>query len=94
MVSIGVAYDEIGDREDLDSLPYGAGIPKAVSDMTIAVRSTTRVRWSGGSSVLTAEDRAPACVIMEAAMMNLGVVLRSRATSRRYARSPSATASC
>ena len=30
MVSIGVPYDEIGDRENLASLPYGAGIPKAV----------------------------------------------------------------
>src|ERR1035441_4058889 len=37
MVSIGVPYEEIGDREDLASLPYGAGIPKAVSDLTIAV---------------------------------------------------------
>ena len=36
MVSIGVPYDEIGDRENLASLPYGAGIPKAVSDLTIA----------------------------------------------------------
>src|SRR6476661_936557 len=37
MVSIGVPYEQIGDREDLASLPYGAGIPKAVVDMTIAV---------------------------------------------------------
>ena len=28
MVSIGVAYEEIGDREDLASLPYGAGHPE------------------------------------------------------------------
>ena len=37
MVSIGVEYDKIGDRENLASLPYGAGIPQAVVDMTIAV---------------------------------------------------------
>ena len=37
MVSIGVEYDKIGDRFDLQSLPYGLGIPEAVSDMTIAV---------------------------------------------------------
>ena len=37
MVSIGVEYDEIGDRENLASLPYGAGIPQAVVDMTIPV---------------------------------------------------------
>ena len=30
MVSIGVEYDKIGDRENLASLPYGAGIPQAV----------------------------------------------------------------
>ena len=37
MVSIGVEYDKIGDRENLASLPYGAGIPQAVVDLTIAV---------------------------------------------------------
>jgi len=37
MVSIGVEYDKIGDRENLASLPYGAGIPQATVDMTIAV---------------------------------------------------------
>ena len=37
MVSIGVDYDEIGDRENLASLPYGAGIPQAVVDLTIPV---------------------------------------------------------
>ena len=28
MVSIGVPYDKIGDRENYASLPYGAGIPQ------------------------------------------------------------------
>ncbi|MFM9165061.1 MAG: aminotransferase class III-fold pyridoxal phosphate-dependent enzyme, partial [Solirubrobacterales bacterium] len=37
MVSIGVAYDDIGDHEDLASLPYGAGIPQATVDQVIAV---------------------------------------------------------
>ena len=37
MVSIGVEYDQIGDRDDLASLPYGAGIPQAVVDLTVAV---------------------------------------------------------
>src|SRR4051812_6826124 len=32
MVSIGVEYDKIGDREDLASLPYGAGIPQSTAD--------------------------------------------------------------
>jgi len=75
MVSIGVAYDEIGDREDLASLPYGAGIPKAVSDLTIAVPFNDAGAMERRIERLVAEDRAPACVIMEAAMMNLGVVL-------------------
>ena len=75
MVSIGVAYDEIGDREDLDSLPYGAGIPKAVSDMTVAVPFNDAGAMERRIERLAAEDRLPACVIMEAAMMNLGVVL-------------------
>src|SRR5215218_10509817 len=37
MVSIGVEYDQIGDHENLASLPYGAGIPQAVVDLTIPV---------------------------------------------------------
>jgi glutamate-1-semialdehyde 2,1-aminomutase len=75
MVSIGVPYDEIGDRENLASLPYGAGIPKAVSDMTIAVPFNDAGAMERRIERLISEDRKPACVIMEAAMMNLGVVL-------------------
>ena len=37
MVSIGVEYDKIGDRENLASLGYGAGIPQAVIDLTVPV---------------------------------------------------------
>jgi glutamate-1-semialdehyde 2,1-aminomutase len=75
MVSIGVPYEEIGDRDDLASLPYGAGVPKAVSDMTIAVPFNDAGAMERRIERLIAEGRAPACVIMEAAMMNLGVVL-------------------
>jgi glutamate-1-semialdehyde 2,1-aminomutase len=75
MVSIGVPYEEIGDRDDLASLPYGAGIPKAISDLTIAVPFNDAAAMERRIERLVAEDRAPACVIMEAAMMNLGVVL-------------------
>ena len=32
MVSIGVEYDKIGDRDEPRSLPYGAGIPQATVD--------------------------------------------------------------
>jgi glutamate-1-semialdehyde 2,1-aminomutase len=75
MVSIGVPYDEIGDRDNLASLPYGAGIPRAVVDLTIAVPFNDAPAMERRIERLISEGRTPACVIMEAAMMNLGVVL-------------------
>ena len=75
MVSIGVEYDKIGDRLNLESLPYGAGIPQAVVDLTIAVPFNDAEAMEHRIKALDAEGRKPACVIMEAAMMNLGVVL-------------------
>jgi glutamate-1-semialdehyde 2,1-aminomutase len=75
MVSIGIEYDKIGDRENLASLPYGAGIPQSVVDMTVAVPFNDAGAMERRIERLDAEGRKPACVIMEAAMMNLGVVL-------------------
>ncbi|HQY33171.1 MAG TPA: aspartate aminotransferase family protein [Actinotalea sp.] len=75
MVSIGVEYDKIGDREDLASLAYGAGIPDATVQMTIPVPFNDAGAMERRIVRLTAEGRKPACVIMEPAMMNLGVVL-------------------
>src|SRR5215208_1210905 len=75
MVSIGVEYDRIGDRDNLDSLPYGAGIPQAVVEMTVPVPFNDAPAMERRLERLEAEGRLPACVIMEAAMMNLGVVL-------------------
>src|ERR671926_1160913 len=75
MVSIGVEYDRIGDPDDLASLPYGAGIPQATVDMTVAVPFNDAPAMERRIERLEAEGRKPACVIMEAAMMNLGVVL-------------------
>lgn len=75
MVSIGVAYDKIGDGEHLASLPYGAGIPESVVEMTIPVHFNDAEGMEKRILELDAEGRKPACVIMEAAMMNLGVVL-------------------
>jgi glutamate-1-semialdehyde 2,1-aminomutase len=75
MVSIGVEYDKIGDHENLASLPYGAGIPQATVDMTIAVPFNDAGAMERRIERLADEGRLPACVIMEAAMMNLGVVL-------------------
>jgi glutamate-1-semialdehyde 2,1-aminomutase len=75
MVSIGVPYEEIGDREELASLAYGAGIPEAVTRLTIPVPFNDAGAMERRIERLQDEGRAPACVIMEAAMMNLGVVL-------------------
>jgi glutamate-1-semialdehyde 2,1-aminomutase len=75
MVSIGVEYDKIGDRENLASLPYGAGIPDAVAQLTVPVPFNDAGAMERRIARLDAEGRKPACVIMEAAMMNLGVVL-------------------
>src|SRR5919112_2329063 len=75
MVSIGVPYDKIGDRDNLASLPYGAGIPDAVVQMTVPVPFNDAEAMERRIERLKTEDRLPACVIMEAAMMNLGVVL-------------------
>jgi glutamate-1-semialdehyde 2,1-aminomutase len=74
MVSIGVPYDAIGDRDNLASLPYGAGIPQAVVDLTIPVPFNDAAAMERRIERLAREGRTPACVIMEAAMMNLGVV--------------------
>jgi glutamate-1-semialdehyde 2,1-aminomutase len=75
MVSIGVPYDQIGDPENLASLPYGGGIPQATVDMVIAVPFNDAGAMERRIERLIGEDRLPACVIMEPAMMNLGVVL-------------------
>jgi glutamate-1-semialdehyde 2,1-aminomutase len=75
MISIGVPYDRIGDRENLASLPYGAGIPDAIVGLTAAVPFNDADAMERRIERLAAEGRLPACLIMEAAMMNLGVVL-------------------
>ena len=75
MVSIGIPYDKIGDRENYASLPYGGGIPDVVAQMTVPVPFNDADAMERRIERLIKEDRKPACVIMEAAMMNLGVVL-------------------
>jgi glutamate-1-semialdehyde 2,1-aminomutase len=75
MISIGVPYAQIGDREKYVSLRYGEGIPEAVTDLTVAVPFNDADAMERRIDRLFEEGRPPACVIMEAAMMNLGVVL-------------------
>jgi glutamate-1-semialdehyde 2,1-aminomutase len=75
MVSIGVDYDQIGERDNLASLPYGGGITDAVAQQTVPVPFNDAEAMERRIQRLEAEGRLPACLIMEAAMMNLGVVL-------------------
>ncbi|THJ63983.1 aspartate aminotransferase family protein [Candidatus Frankia alpina] len=75
MVSIGAPYDDIGPADNMNSLGYGAGIPQAVIDLTVPVPFNDAPAMERRIEALAAEGRLPACVIMEAAMMNLGVVL-------------------
>ncbi len=76
MVSIGaVDYGQIGPRDDYRSLPYGGGIPQSVADMTIPVPFNDAPMMEARLEKMAAENDLPACLIMEPAMMNLGVVL-------------------
>jgi glutamate-1-semialdehyde 2,1-aminomutase len=76
MVSIGCAeFKDRGPRDEYKSVPYGAGIPDAVVAMTIPVPFNDAAAMEARIDKLTKEGRKPACVIMEPAMMNLGVVL-------------------
>ena len=76
MVSIaGPLFDDIGPRDNLKSIPYGAGIPQATVDMTVAVPYNDADAMESRIKRLDAEGRKPACVIMEAVLMNMRVVL-------------------
>jgi glutamate-1-semialdehyde 2,1-aminomutase len=76
MVSIGCAeFKDRGPRDNYKSVPYGAGIPEAVVRMTIPVPFNDAEAMETRIDKLIEEGRKPACVIMEPAMMNLGVVL-------------------
>jgi glutamate-1-semialdehyde 2,1-aminomutase len=75
MVSIGVAYDQIGDHDHPASLSYGAGIPQSTVNEVFAVHFNDAESMERRIVELDKEGRKPACVIMEPAMMNLGVVL-------------------
>src|ERR1051326_8834115 len=70
MVSIGVPYDEIGDRENYASLPYGAGTRQSVATLTVPFPFNDAEALERRIERLIEEGRPPACVIMEPAMMN------------------------
>src|SRR5215510_999845 len=60
--------------DDLPSVGYGAGLPRATIDLTVAVPFNDAQAMETRIERLESEGRAPACVIMEAAMMNLGII--------------------
>jgi glutamate-1-semialdehyde 2,1-aminomutase len=76
MVSVGVSLDwNETDADEIPSVPYGEGLPQAVADLTVAVPFNDPGALSRRLDRLEEEGRLPACLIMEAAMMNIGVVL-------------------
>ena len=74
MVGTGSVDLRADDPYDLPSVAYGAGIPQAIVDLTVPVPFNDVDAMEQRIERLEAEGRAPACVIMEAAMMNLGII--------------------
>lgn len=74
MISIAEDYTQIGDRYHLKSLPYGAGIPKATVPLTVPVPFNDADALEHRIKEMEAEGNAPACLIMEACLMNMSIV--------------------
>jgi glutamate-1-semialdehyde 2,1-aminomutase len=71
MVSVYPELDELGDRDDPRSVPYGAGYPRALTDLTRAVP------FNDADALESALDKLEgqvAGLIMEPAMMNINVI--------------------
>jgi glutamate-1-semialdehyde 2,1-aminomutase len=60
--------------DELPSIGYGAGLPQAVVELTVAVPFNDVDAMERRIERLESAGRAPACVVMEAAMMNLGII--------------------
>jgi glutamate-1-semialdehyde 2,1-aminomutase len=71
MVSVYPALEELGDRDDPRSVPYGAGYPKALTDLTRAVPFNDA---DALERVLNQFDGLVAGMILEPAMMNINIV--------------------
>jgi glutamate-1-semialdehyde 2,1-aminomutase len=76
MVSVGASagWTDV-DLDDIPSVPYGGGVPQQVADLTVSVPFNDAERLRQRVERLEEEGRPPACLIMEAAMMNIGVVM-------------------
>ena len=71
MVSVYPELAELGDRDDPVSVPYGAGYPRAITELT---RSVPFNDAQALDSVLRRLDGQVAALIMEPAMMNINIV--------------------
>src|SRR4051812_19264402 len=71
MVSVYPPLEALGDRDDPHSVPYGAGYPKAITDLT---RSVPFNDADALGRVLDALEGQVAALIMEPAMMNINIV--------------------
>jgi len=71
MVSVYPSLEELGERDDPHSVPYGAGYPKALTDLTRAVPFNDAEALE---RVLTQYEGRVAGMILEPAMMNINIV--------------------
>jgi glutamate-1-semialdehyde 2,1-aminomutase len=71
MVSVYPPLEALGDRDDPVSVPYGAGVPAAMSELTRAVPFNDAEALA---SVLDKIGEQVAGLIMEPAMMNINIV--------------------
>jgi glutamate-1-semialdehyde 2,1-aminomutase len=71
MVSVYPPLEQLGERDDPVSVPYGAGYPRALTELT---RSVPFNDAEALASVLTKLDGQVAGLIMEPAMMNINII--------------------
>jgi glutamate-1-semialdehyde 2,1-aminomutase len=71
MVSVYPALEELGERDDPRSVPYGEGYPRALTDLTRAVPFNDA---GALERVLDKLDGEVAALIMEPAMMNINII--------------------
>ena len=71
MVSVYPSLEELGDRDDPVSVPYGAGYPRAITELT---RSVPFNDAQALAHVLERLEGKVAALIMEPAMMNINIV--------------------
>jgi glutamate-1-semialdehyde 2,1-aminomutase len=71
MVSVYPPLEALGERDDPRSVPYGAGYPRALTDLTRAVPFNDA---DALASVLDKLDGEVAGLIMEPAMMNINII--------------------